>query len=175
MTTSHEDWRGGHIQGVAWPLLMILHSCCWCSCYCNVFHESHSKRSSCLANVEVITALALNFVHHPVLSLTALKGLWDVPTYGFLKTFVNFFFGVPTLNRDDGYELPVIYIMSDPWYKSYPSFDKDSVTIESLCLKGFFLSCKSNHHLLNLDDVIGYTIILRYHLILPPCCIHCSL
>ena len=67
--------------------------------------------SSCLANVEVITALALNSVHHLVM---ALKGLWDVPTYGFLKTFVNFFFRVPTLNRDDGYELPVIYIMSDP-------------------------------------------------------------
>ena len=56
-----EDRKGGHIQGVAWQLKMIRNLRCWRPCYCNVFLESHSKRTSCLPNVEIITAFALNF------------------------------------------------------------------------------------------------------------------
>ena len=56
-----EDRKGGHIQGVAWQLKMIRNLRCWRPCYCNVFLESHSKRTSCLLNVEIITAFALNF------------------------------------------------------------------------------------------------------------------
>ena len=40
---------------------MIPNRPCWRPCYCNVFLESHSKRTSCLPNVEIITAFALNF------------------------------------------------------------------------------------------------------------------
>ena len=40
-----EGQRGGHIQSVAWQLKMIPHHHCWCSCYYNMFLESHSKRS----------------------------------------------------------------------------------------------------------------------------------
>ena len=40
---------------------MIPNRLCWRPCYSNVFLESHSKRTSCLPNAEIITAFALNF------------------------------------------------------------------------------------------------------------------
>ena len=43
---------------------MIPNRRCWRSCYYNVFFESHSKRSSCPPNLEIITAFALKFLHH---------------------------------------------------------------------------------------------------------------
>ena len=147
---------------------MIPHCRCWCSCYCNMFHESHSKRSSSLSNVEVITALSLISVHHPMLPDGVERLVGWANSLFFLKTFVNFFCRAPTLNRDVVYKLPVIYqdnLSWDPQYKSLGDKKPKSITwwrccdgIKNLCLKRFLLSCKLNHSLLNLEDVIGYAI-----------------
>ena len=42
----------------------------------------------------------------------------------FEKILVNFFCGAPTLNRDAGYKLPVIYQDNLSWDPQYKSGDK---------------------------------------------------
>ena len=66
-----------------------------------------------------------HWISYPIqCCLMVLTGLWNGPTPCFLKTFVNFFWRAPTLNRDAGYKLPVICQDNLSWDPQYKSGDK---------------------------------------------------
>lgn len=80
---------------------MIPHRPCWRFCYCNVFLEPHTpkglaKKSSQPSHwishtIPHLLSLCVGSLGWTNCHLMVLKGLWDVPTPCFLKTFVSQF------------------------------------------------------------------------------------